>query len=119
MNDQGELDSVDRALLRELERLDLATESEGVREGRRQLCGYLRKNLHRTDYPRYVSRGWHIGSGTIESACKTVVNARLDGTGMRWSELGTNAVGHVRALIKSESAAWNHYWSQPRPLAAI
>lgn len=107
------------ALLRELERIDLSTESEAVREGHRLLCGYLRRNLHRTDYPRYVRSGWHIGSGTIESACKTVVNARLDGTGMRWSELGTNAVGHVRALIKSEAAAWNQYWSPPLPLAAI
>jgi hypothetical protein len=29
------------------------------------------------DYPRYVAAGWHIGSGPVESACKTVVNNRV------------------------------------------
>ena len=29
------------------------------------------------DYPRYVANGWQIGSGPVESACKTVVANRL------------------------------------------
>lgn len=107
------------ALLKQLDALDLATGSDAARESHRLLCGYLRSNLHRTDYPMYVSRGWHIGSGTIESACKTVVNTRMDGPGMRWSEAGTDATGHVRALMKSEPTAWNHYWSPPTPHAAV
>jgi hypothetical protein len=36
------------------------------------------------DYPRYRSKGWQIGSGPVESACKTVVGQRLKGPGMRW-----------------------------------
>ena len=100
-------------LLQELQELDVEQRSETVREKHRLLCNYLRNNLHRTDYPRYVRRGWQIGSGTIESACKNVINHRLNGTGMRWSEHGTNELAHVRALHKSEPSAWNAYWSRP------
>lgn len=101
-----------RALLEELEALDLSGRADTLQDSRRKLCQYLRNNLHRTDYPRYVARGWHIGSGSIESACKNVINARLDGSGMRWSEHGTDELAHVRALLKSESSAWDDYWSR-------
>jgi hypothetical protein len=101
------------ALLRELEGLDLSGRSRETRESHRQLCNYFRNNLHRMDYPRYVARGWHIGSGAIESACKNVVNQRLNGTGMRWSERGTHHMAHLRALYKSEPSAWNDHWTRP------
>jgi hypothetical protein len=39
--------------------------------------GYFRNNVHRMDYPTYVTNGWSIGSGAVESACKTVVGQRL------------------------------------------
>lgn len=107
------------ALLQELETLDLSDRSDALRESRRKLCQYLRNNLHRTNYPHYVDHGWHIGSGSIESACKNVINARLDGCGMRWSEHGTHELAHVRALFKSEPSAWDDYWSRrPAALAA-
>lgn len=99
-------------LLRELERIDLSGRSREVRESHGQLCNYFRNNLHRMDYPRYVARGWHIGSGAIESACKNVINQRLNGTGMRWSERGTHQMAALRALYKSESSAWDHYWTR-------
>lgn len=102
-----------RALLGELEALDLTGRAASVREEHRLLCGYLGNNLSRTDSPRYRRHGWQIGSGTIESACKTLVNARLNGSGMRWSEPGTHQVCHVRALFKSEPSAWNNYWANP------
>jgi hypothetical protein len=102
-----------RVLLGQLEALDLTGRSPLVCEEHRLLCGYLGNNLYRTDYPRYRANGWQIGSGTIESACKTIVNGRLNGTGMRWSEPGTDRVCHVRALFKSEPSAWRHYWQHP------
>lgn len=100
------------ALLQALLELDLDDRSASVVNRHRQLCGYLRNNQHRTDYPRYQEQGWHIGSGTIESACKNVVNARLNGTGMRWSEHGTTELCHVRALFKSQPGVWDDYWSR-------
>jgi hypothetical protein len=107
-----------RALLDELDALDLSGRSPTVQEGRRKLCQYLRNNLHRTNYPRYAACGWHIGSGSIESACKNVINARLNGPGMRWSPHGTDELAHVRALFKSEPSAWDDYWSRPPTAAA-
>lgn len=104
-----------QALLAELEALDLAGCSPLVCDEHRKLCGYLGNNLYRTDYPRYLSNGWQIGSGTIESACKNVVNTRLNGPGMRWSEPGTDKLCHVRALFKSEPSAWRNYWRHPPP----
>lgn len=104
-----------RVLLEELESLDLTARSPLVCDEHRRLCGYLGNNLYRTDYPRYLANGWQIGSGTIESACKNVVNGRLNGTGMRWSERGTDQVCHIRALFKSEPSAWHNYWKHPPP----
>lgn len=105
-------------LLAELEALDVTDRSELVCEEHRRLCGYLGNNLYRTDYPRYQANGWQIGSGTIESACKNVVNGRLNGPGMRWSEPGTSHLCRVRALFKSEPSTWHNYWQlPPRQLA--
>ena len=63
------------------------------------------------DYPRYRSKGWVIGSGPVEAACKQVVGQRLKGTGMRWSEGGADAVCHLRALFRGEKGQWDAYWA--------
>jgi hypothetical protein len=98
------------ALRDELNALDLSRASPAVIEAHRQLLGYIQNNLHRMDYPRYIARGWQIGSGIIESACKTVVGQRLKAAGMRWREQGTTALCQLRALFKSGSTLWNAYW---------
>ena len=95
----------------ELESLNLASASPAVRENHRQLTGYFRSNLHRMDYPQYVANGWQIGSGKVESACKSVVAGRLKGPGMRWREYGTTALCQLRALHKSQPGCWQHYWN--------
>ena len=73
---------------RRLEELDLGTASAAVREVHRKTVQYFRNHEHRMDYPTYVRNGWQIGSGPVESACKTVVGNRLKGGGMRWGEDG-------------------------------
>ena len=65
------------------------------------------------DYPAYVRNGWQIGSGPVESACKTVVGNRLKGGGMRWGENGADAVCHLRALYLSEPVCWDSFWNPP------
>jgi hypothetical protein len=74
--------------------------------------GYLKNNVHRMDYPRYLANGWCIGSGAMESACKTVVGQRLKLAGMRWREPGTNEMCHLRALLRSESSQWELFWAR-------
>jgi len=85
--------------------------SESVREAHRQLVGYVENQAHRMDYPTDRARGWAIGSGPVEAACKQVVNQRLKVTGARWSEAGTDAVCHLRALFRSELGQWDAYWA--------
>ena len=96
-----------------LEGLDLGTASAMVREVHRQQVHYFRNHEHRMDYPTYVRNGWQIGSGPVESACKTVVGNRLKGGGMRWGEDGADAVCHLRALYLSEPACWESFWNPP------
>jgi len=101
-----------RALLETIQSLDLSGANVAVLEAHRQLIGYLGNNTHRTDYPSYTARGWQIGSGMIEAACKTVVGHRLKASGMRWREQGTTALCQLRALYKSEPALWASYWKR-------
>src|SRR6266702_982113 len=44
---------------------------------------YLQKREAHMQYPTYQEAGWPIGSGSVESANKLVVEARLKGAGMR------------------------------------
>ncbi len=82
----------------------------GLREAVDELIGYLERNAHRMEYPEYLAQGWCIGSGAVESACKTVVGQRLKLAGMRWGEDGTHAVCHLRALYRSEKGQWDAFW---------
>lgn len=75
------------------------------------VAGYLERQAHRTEYPEYLARGWCIGSGAVESACKTVVGQRLKLAGMRWGEDGAHAVCHLRALYRSEKGQWEAFWN--------
>jgi hypothetical protein len=83
---------------------------KGLVPVREEVLGYFRNQVHRMDYPTYEANGWYIGSGAVESGCKTVVGQRLKGTGMRWSEKGGHALCHVRALYRSELGQWPAFW---------
>jgi hypothetical protein len=87
----------------------------GLREAVDELIGYLQRNAHRMDYPEYLARGWCIGSGAVESACKTVVGQRLKLAGMRWGQDGSHAVCHLRALYRSEKSQWQAFWDRDYP----
>jgi hypothetical protein len=99
------------AVLAALTALDVAGRGAAVREAHRQLLVYFGNQRHRTDYPAYRRRGWQIGSGPVESACKQVVGQRLKGSGMRWGETGADAVCHLRALFRSEADQWDAFWA--------
>lgn len=94
------------AVRADLLKIDVSARSESVREAHRELLVYFENQVHRMDYPRYREKGWPIGSGPVEAACKQVVNQRLKGAGMRWGEPGADAVCHLRALYRSEKSQW-------------
>ena len=88
----------------------------GLRTVLDEVCGYFRNQGHRMDYPEYEANGWYIGSGAVESGCKTVVGQRLKGAGMRWHEDGAHALCHVRALYRSERGQWESFWHRDTPI---
>jgi len=89
-----------------------ARKSQALREQLETVQEYFSNNVHRMEYPEYLAEGWQIGSGVVESACKTVVGQRLKGAGMRWGEEGAHAVCHVRALYRSEKGQWTAFWNR-------
>jgi hypothetical protein len=97
-------------MLRLLEEIDLTGRPAAACEVHRECVQYFRNHQHRMDYPRYLANGWQIGSGPVESACKTVVANRLKGSGMRWGADGSDALCHLRALYLSEPGQWEAFW---------
>ena len=85
---------------------------DGLKEAVSDFIAYLQRNAHRMEYPEYLAKGWYIGSGAVESACKTVVGQRLKLAGMRWGEDGAHAVCHLRALYRSEKGQWEAFWNR-------
>lgn len=102
------------AALAELEALEVGAHATAAHA---DLLGYVRNQVDRMDYPTYRGKGWHIGSGAIESACKNVINRRLKGAGMRWGKKQSAQVSHLRCLYRSEPSQWQHYWN-PQAIAA-
>lgn len=66
---------------------------------------YIKNNENKMDYRHYESQGWFVGSGSIESSNKTVVQRRTKQPGMRWSIDGGQFMLTLRA--KEESGLWN------------
>jgi len=108
-----------RAVRQWLEELDLSEASAEVKEEHRRQVQYFRNHEHKMDYPRYLRNGWQIGSGPVESACKTVVGNRLKGGGMRWGDAGADAICHLRALYLSEPSCWETFWDPAPPDAYL
>jgi len=67
-----------------------------------QAIAYLWHNRRRIDYAAYRQAGLPIGSGTVESAAKTLVQQRMKQAGMRWSRTGAQAMLALRALLFSD-----------------
>ena len=67
---------------------------------------YLQKREAHMQYPTYQEAGWPIGSGSVESANKLVVEARLKGAGMRWGRQNVNL------MLVLRNAVCNRRWKQ-------
>jgi hypothetical protein len=87
---------------------------EAVRKAHGEVVGYFENHVHRMDYPTYRAKGWAIGSGPIEAACKTVIGKRMKGGGMRWGEDGADQMCHLRALFATGEEQWEAYWHPTR-----
>jgi hypothetical protein len=68
--------------------------------GEKELA-YFEKNRERMRYGEFRAKGYFIGSGVVEAACKTIVAQRLKGSGMHWSERGLSHILALRTAILS------------------
>lgn len=62
---------------------------------------YFDQNRERMDYPTYRRRGYHIGSGTIESGAKQIGTMRMKVAGAIWNEESARKVAKARAAYLS------------------
>jgi hypothetical protein len=93
-------------VLEHLERLaqrwSLSTISEALR--------YFRKREPQMQYPQFQADGWPIGSGSVESGNKVVMQARLKGAGMRWLPSNVNPMLALRTMVYHDR--WSEGWQQ-------
>lgn len=79
----------------------VATTSQAAKALRR-VAGYLQRNRPFMDYARYLKRGWPIGTGVIEGACRHLVKDRMELSGMRWTIAGAEALLALRAVHEND-----------------
>jgi hypothetical protein len=70
---------------------------------------YIFHHRRRMDYAAYREAGYPVGSGSVESACKVVVQERMKQAGMRWSRPGAQAMLALRSILLSER--WDAVWA--------
>ena len=75
-------------------------------DGVAEKLAYLEKREAHMHSPSYRQQGWPIGSGSVESGNKVVMQARLKGAGMHW------APSHVNPLLSLRSAECNQRWEE-------
>lgn len=68
---------------------------------------YLRPHEEAPNYARRLRAGRPIGSGRVESACKTVIGRRLKLNSARWSPRHVAPFASLGALDRSD--LWNTY----------
>jgi hypothetical protein len=67
---------------------------------------YLEKREAQMQYPMCLAQGWPMGSGSIESGNKVVVEARLRGAGMHWAR------SNVNPMVALRNALCNDRWTE-------
>lgn len=71
---------------------------------------YLETRRSHIEYERFQAAGYPIGSGSVESGNKLVVEARLKGAGMHWAREHVNPLLALRDVLCSER--WDEDWPQ-------
>jgi hypothetical protein len=74
--------------------------------------GYFENNAPRMRYHWFRSRGLFVGSGVVESGCKSVIGQRLKLSGMHWTTAGADAITTLRC--QQASRPEDRIWQEPR-----
>ncbi len=98
---------------------DLKEQRRKYRNSKREaidaLIRYISTNEERMRYDVFRAKGYDIGSGVVESACKHVVSKRLKPSGMIWSRAGSSSTLALRVTWLNKE--WEQLWKS-KPLAA-
>lgn len=98
-----------RALEGEIPVEKSAEQRQTIRTTLAESVAYLEKRIEQIQYATFQRQGYPIGSGSVESANKLVVEARLKGAGMRWSR------GQVNPMLALRTIAWSDRWEEAWP----
>jgi len=112
--ESGLCDGQARKLLNDLQK----QQKQHSARKRKELEGlhkYIRDNEQEMRYDVFRAKGYDIGSGAVEAACKHVVGKRLKQSGMIWNRTGSSAILALRVVWLN--AKWEQLW-QKKPLAA-
>ena len=91
-----------------LKRLCAEHRLKGEKRGRLMAAiTYYENNRDHMRYDEYLAAGYPIGSGVAEGACRHLVKDRMEGTGMRWTVEGAQAMLHLRAV--SLNGRWDEF----------
>ena len=82
--------------------------SSAKRHSLEQVIGYLERNRKHMRYEICLAKGYPIGSGVIEGACRNLINDRLELTGMSWTLQGAESVMRLRAVHINND--WDDFW---------
>jgi hypothetical protein len=85
------------------------------REAIDTLIRYISTNEEEMRYDVFRAKGYDIGSGAVEGACKNVVGKRLKQSGMVWTRSGSSSVLALRVSWLNEQ--WEQLWRK-KPLVA-
>ena len=107
---QGKVEALVRAVRSQLP----ARQAE---EGEKQLAYFL-NHREAMRYDVFRSKGYFIGSGVVEAACKTIVAQRFKASGMRWSLRGLKPVLSIRTALLSNRYEDFWKWREARKTAA-
>ena len=84
-------------------------------EAIKALYRYIKTNQEEMRYDLFRSKGYDIGSGAVEGACKHVVGKRLKQSGMIWTRPGSSAILALRITWLNKE--WDQLWLR-KPLVA-
>lgn len=98
-------------MLEQMQEMQADIQTVEKREEAAKHFTYFTNQVERMNYFEIRDKGYPIGSGVIEAACKHIVKQRLAQSGMRWTINGADEVLIARAL-KRTPARWNQFWNK-------
>jgi hypothetical protein len=73
----------------------------------RETITYFENNKQYMQYDEYLAKGYPIGTGVVEGACRHFVKDRMELAGMRWEIEGAQAMLSLRALYLNDQ--WDDF----------